>query len=107
MKRSIPTRNFRRTRIVAVAVAAGVAGATLIGSGPVHAAVMAPADSAPAGSLSITVHPDQLGNQLHPGFVGLSFGAATVAKDNYASTDLGGYLLTLGHTGVIRIGGNS
>jgi hypothetical protein len=107
VKRSIPTRNFRRTRIVAVAVAAGVAGAMLIGSGPVHAAAMAPADSAPAGSLSITVHPDQLGNQLHPGFVGLSFGAATVAQDNYASTDLGGYLRTLGHTGVIRIGGNS
>ena len=107
MKRHIPTRNFRRTRIVAVAVAAGVAGATLIGSGPVHAAAMAPADSTPTGSLSITVHPDQLGNQLHPGFVGLSFGAATVAQDNYASTDLGGYLRTLGHTGVIRIGGNS
>jgi hypothetical protein len=79
----------------------------LIGSGPVDAAVMTPADSAPAGSLAITVHPDQLGNQLHPGFVGLSFGAATVAKDDYASTDLGGYLRTLGHTGVIRIGGNS
>lgn len=79
----------------------------LIGSGPVHAATMAPADSSPVGGLSITVHLDQLGNQLHPGFVGLSFGAATVAKDNYASTDLGGYLRTLGHTGVIRIGGNS
>ena len=53
------------------------------------------------------MHPDQLGNQLPPGFVGLSFGAATVAQDNYASTDLGGYLRTLGRTGVIRIGGNS
>jgi hypothetical protein len=107
VKRYIPTRNIRRARIAAVAVAAGVAGAMLIGSGPVHAATMAPADSTPAGSLSITVHPDQLGKQLHPGFVGLSFGAATVAQDNYASTDLGGYLRTLGHTGVIRIGGNS
>lgn len=107
MNLSISAPNFRHTRIVAVAVAAGVAAATLIGSGPVHAAVIAPADSAPAGSLSITVHPDQLGNQLHPGFVGLSFGAATVAKDDYASTDLGGYLRTLGRPGVIRIGGNS
>jgi hypothetical protein len=107
MKPSIPAQNFTRTRIGAVAVAAGVAGAILIGSGPVHATAIAPADSAPAGSLSITVHPDQLGNQLHPGFVGLSFGAATVAQDNYASTDLGGYLRTLGRTGVIRIGGNS
>jgi hypothetical protein len=71
----------------------------LIGSGPTYAAS--------PGTLSITVHPDQLGNQLHPGFVGLSFGAATVAQDNYASTDLGGYLRTLGHTGVIRVGGNS
>jgi hypothetical protein len=89
-------------------LAAGVAAATmLIGSGPIHAAAAASADGASAGPLSITVHPDQLGNQLHPGFVGLSFGAATVAQDNYASTDLGGYLRTLGHTGVIRIGGNS
>jgi len=88
-------------------VAAGVVGATLIGSGPTRAAASTPADSASAGSLSITVHPDRLGSQLHPGYVGLSFGAATVAQDNYASTDLGGYLRTLGHTGVIRIGGNS
>ena len=107
MKLSIPAQNFTRTRIGAVAVAAGVAGAMLIGSGPVHATAIAPADSASADSLSITVHPDQLGNELHPGFVGLSFGAATVAQDNYASTDLGGYLRTLGRTGVIRIGGNS
>ena len=107
MKLSISAQNFTRTRIGAVAVAAGVAGAMLIGSGPAHATAIAPADSASADSLSITVHPDQLGNQLHPGFVGLSFGAATVAQDNYASTDLGGYLRTLGRTGVIRIGGNS
>jgi hypothetical protein len=99
----MPTRNLRRTRVVAAALAAGVAGATLIGSGPLRAATMDPADS----GLSITVHPGQLGNQLHSGFVGLSFGAATVAQDDYASTDLAGYLRTLGRTGVIRIGGNS
>lgn len=102
MKNFLITRNFRRTRIATLAVAAAVVGATLIGSGPVHAAGMAPADS-----LSIAVHPDQLGNQLNPGYVGLSFGAATVAQDSYASTDLGGYLQTLGDTGVIRVGGNS
>jgi hypothetical protein len=107
MKLFIPAQNFTRARIGALAVAASVAGAMLIGSGPVHATVIAPADSASADSLSITVHPDQLGNQLHSGFIGLSFGAATVAQDNYASTDLGGYLRTLGRTGVIRIGGNS
>jgi hypothetical protein len=88
-------------------VAAGLVGATLIGSGPTYAAAMSPTDGASAGSLSITVHPDQLGKQLSPGFVGLSFGAATLAQDNYASTDLGGYLRTLGRTGVIRVGGNS
>jgi hypothetical protein len=87
--------------------AAGLAGAALIGSGPADAATTTPPDGASAGSLSITVHPDQLGNELHPGFIGLSFGAATVAADNYASTDLGGYLRTLGRTGVIRVGGNS
>jgi hypothetical protein len=109
VNRSIPPRNFRRTRILAATAAAALAAATLIGSGPSYAATTAtaPAGSASAGDLSITVHPDQLGNQLHPGFVGLSFGAATVAADNFASTDLGGYLRTLGHTGVIRIGGNS
>jgi hypothetical protein len=107
VNRSIPTRNFTRPRILAAAAAAALAGATLIGSGSAHAASMTPVDGASAGGLSITVHPDQLGNQLAPGFVGLSFGAATVAQDNYASTDLGGYLRTLGHTGVIRIGGNS
>jgi hypothetical protein len=107
VKRCMPTRNLRRTRVVAAALAAGVAGATLIGSGPLRAATMGPADSAVASEQSITVHPDQLGNQMHPGFVGLSFGAATVAQDDYASTDLGRYLRTLGRTGVIRIGGNS
>ncbi|HWG28567.1 glycosyl hydrolase family 79 C-terminal domain-containing protein [Actinospica sp.] len=111
MNRFAPTPKLSRPRIAAAAMAAGVAAAAMIGSGPIHAAAMSAAtvsaDGASAGSLSITVHPGQLGNQLHPGFVGLSFGAATVAQDNYASTDLGGYLGTLGHTGVIRVGGNS
>ncbi|MDI5968852.1 glycosyl hydrolase family 79 C-terminal domain-containing protein [Streptomyces sp. SL13] len=107
MKPSLSTRHFGRTRIATFAVAAAVAGATLIGSGPVHAATVAPADSASAGSLSITVHPDELGKQLNAGFVGFSFGAGTVATDSYASTDLGGYLKTLGDTGVVRVGGNS
>ncbi len=99
MNRFAPTRNLARRRIVALAVGCGLAGAMLVGSGQTYAAS--------AAGISITVHPDQLGNQLHSGFVGLSFGAATVAQDNYASTDLGDYLRTLGHTGVIRIGGNS
>ena len=96
-----------RPRILAATAAVALAGATLIGSDPAHAVSLAPADGASTSSLSITVHPDELGNQLHSGFVGLSFGAATVAQDNYASTDLGGYLRTLGRNGVIRIGGNS
>ena len=108
VNRFAPTRSPRlRTRIAAAAVAAGAGAALLIGSGPSQAAVTASADGASAGSLSITVHPDQLGEPLRAGFVGLSFGAATVAQDNYASTDLGGYLHTLGRAGVIRIGGNS
>lgn len=103
MNRSQHSRhNFRRSRTAAIA-AAGVAVAAMIGSG------VARADSTAAspGSLTITVNPRQAGNQLLPGFVGLSFGAATVAADNYATTDLGGFLRTLGHNGVIRIGGNS
>jgi hypothetical protein len=48
-----------------------------------------------------------VGNPLRPGFVGISMGAATLAADNFASTDLAGYLSTLGRTGVIRVGGNS
>jgi hypothetical protein len=93
--------NLRRSRTAAIA-AAGIAVAALIGTG------VARADStASPGSLTITVHPKQAGNHLLPGFVGLSFGAATVAKDDYATTDFGGFLATLGHNGVIRIGGNS
>jgi hypothetical protein len=60
-----------------------------------------------ASDLAITVHPDQAGHRLRPGFVGLSFGAATVAADDYAVTDFAGYLRTLGPAGTIRIGGNS
>ncbi len=99
-------RNVSRTRIVAVTAAVGVAAAMAIGSGPAQADGAAPNPAAPAG-LTISVNPNQVGNALRPGFVGLSFGAATVAKDDYAATDFGGYLKTLGHNGVIRIGGNS
>ncbi|MYS22452.1 hypothetical protein GA0115240_14215 [Streptomyces sp. DvalAA-14] len=111
MKTPGTKRHFSRTRIATLAVAAAV-GATLIGSGPVHAATTGPdgstsAGRTPAPGLPITVHPDRLGNELNPGFVGLSFGAATVAQDSYANTDFGGYLRTLGRNGVIRVGGNS
>jgi hypothetical protein len=93
-----------RTRAV---VAFGVAAATLIGIGTAQATSgQAQPAKVPAG-LPINVHPDQVGKPLNPGFVGLSFGAATVAADNYASTDFAGFLKTLGPTGVIRIGGNS
>lgn len=105
MIRPLPSQNFSRTRLVALALALGIAGASM--AGPADAATTASAANASATALSITVHPDQLGNELHPGFVGLSFGAATVAQDNYASTDLVDYLRTLGRTGVIRVGGNS
>jgi hypothetical protein len=97
-------------------VAVAVIGAALAGSGPAYSATtttgtatadVAATGTAGGGSLSITVHPNQLGNELRPGFVGLSFGAATVAQDDYASTDLGGFLRTLGRNGVIRVGGNS
>jgi hypothetical protein len=121
VKTPLPQRNFGRIRVTTLAVAAAVVGATLIASGPVHAATAAitapaaaapaattaPTDRASAGTLPITVHSDQLGDELNPGYVGLSFGAATVAQDSYASTDFGGYLRTLGRDGVIRVGGNS
>lgn len=103
----------RPTRMRAFA-AVGVAVATLVGTGTATAYATggaanaaSAASGASAENLTITVQPDATGTHLLPGFVGLSFGAATVAKDNYASTDLGGFLSTLGHTGVIRIGGNS
>ncbi|HEV3173357.1 MAG TPA: glycosyl hydrolase family 79 C-terminal domain-containing protein [Actinocrinis sp.] len=88
------------------AVALGVTAATLIGVGTAQA-TGGQAQPAKHASLSITVHPDQVGNPLHSGFVGFSFGAATVAADNYATTDFAGFLKTLGPTGVIRVGGNS
>ena len=99
------------TRMHAVTAAAVVVAASLTAAltGNVSAsAAQAPSPaSAPAAGLAITVHPTQTGHALRPGFVGLSFGAATVAADNYSSTDLAGYLRTLGSTGVLRIGGNS
>ena len=78
-----------------------------IGSGPAQADGIGPVGATAGSALTITVQPDQAGSHLPPGFVGLSFGAATVARDDYASTDFGGFLRTLGHTGTIRIGGNS
>jgi hypothetical protein len=97
-------RSSVRARAV---VAFGVAAATLIGVGTAQATgSQAPSAKVPAG-LPITVHPGQAGNPLRPGFVGFSFGAATVAADNYAVTDFAGFLRTLGPTGTIRIGGNS
>src|ERR1700760_4470367 len=75
--------------------------------GSTASADTASAGPTPPSGLTITVHPEQVGNHLRPGFVGLSFGAATVAADNYASTALGGFLKTLGRDGVIRVGGNS
>lgn len=104
---SLTPRRLRRTRLTTLAVAAAVAGATLLGTGPVNAATKAHTDGASAADVSIAVHPDQLGKQLNAGFVGFSFGAATVASDSYADTDFGGYLRTLGPHGVIRVGGNS
>lgn len=100
------------SRTIAIALATGLAAATLICSGPTYAAITAPSGGASAGtasttSLSITVHPNQLGTSLRPGYVGLSFGAGTIAQDDYASTDLVDYLRTLGRTGVMRVGANS
>lgn len=107
MNRFLPTRNPRRTRLATVTLVAAVIGATLVAPGAAYSATTASAGGASAGGVSIDVHPNKLGNELHPGFVGLSFGAATVAGDDYASTDLRTYLRTLGRTGVIRVGGNS
>lgn len=110
MERALRTRTRPRRARVAALLAAGTATAALtltLGPAPADAAVRAAPAAASADGLTIAVHPDRLGTVLHPGFVGLSFGAATVAADDYASTDLGGYLHTLGHTGVIRVGGNS
>ncbi len=95
-------RTFTHSRFAVAAAVAGVALATLVGSGPAHAD-----GPAPPAALSIAVHPDQVGNPLPAGYLGFSFGAGTLAADDYASTDFGGYLKTLGPHGVIRIGGNS
>lgn len=85
--------------------------AAAVGGDAVSADAVAPAPVAAAqdsgAGLTITVHPDPTGHRLPAGFVGLSFGAATVAADDYAATDLAGYLRTLGPAGVLRVGGNS
>lgn len=92
---------------IRIAAAVGVAVATLVGSGPAYAAAASDGTAGSAANLTITVQPDTVGNRLPRGFVGLSFGAATLAKDNYAGTDLGGYLRTLGRGGTIRVSANS
>jgi hypothetical protein len=107
------SRVHARTRIAAVCAAV----VALLGSGTAHANVPATAFASAAdhrhaaypsaSALAIAVHPDQIGNPLRPGFIGLSFGAATLAADDYAATDLAGYLRTLGRGGILRIGGNS
>ncbi|ACU73180.1 putative lipoprotein [Catenulispora acidiphila DSM 44928] len=94
-----------RAAVAAATLAAASLAAALTGSGTAQAAG-GPAQPAAAG-LAIAVHPDQVGQQLRAGFVGLSFGAATVAADDYSATDLAGYLKTLGPSGTLRVGGNS
>jgi hypothetical protein len=89
-----------------------VAVATLVGSSVADAAggsptAVAPASTVSAATTSITVQPGAIGNPLPAGFVGISMGAATLAADDFANTDFASYLRTLGHTGVLRIGGNS
>lgn len=112
------SRGSHSVRTARTIAAVTVAVAVLISTGTAGAAAGPPRGTAPAATpasaLSITVQPPAApgashtpGNPLSPGFVGLSFGAATVAADDYADTDLAGYLRTLGPGGVIRIGGNS
>ncbi len=100
-----PARARARTQIAAACAAV----AALLASSTAYATVSAPAGSLAntASSLAISIHPDQIGNPLRPGFVGLSFGAATLAADDYAATDLAGYLRALGRGGILRVGGNS
>lgn len=100
MKTTVPLRALAALGVVAATMLT----ATTAQAGGIPAG---PAGSAPAG-LAITVHPGQTtGHRLRPGFVGLSFGAATLAADDYAVTDFAGYLRTLGPGGTLRIGGNS
>jgi hypothetical protein len=93
--------------LAAATLAAALTGAAAHQPASASASASAPPSATTPAGLAITVHPGQTGQRLPAGFVGLSFGAATVAADNYSSTDLAGYLRTLGPTGTIRVGGNS
>src|SRR5258708_22939854 len=81
----------------AILAAAILAAAMLTGS-LAHASVV---------TTSITVQPQAVGTPLPAGFVGLSLPPRELAVNDFASTNLGAYLKTLGSAGVIRIGGNS
>ncbi len=98
-------RSGARPRLQSAALCAIVA--ALLGSGTAHAAPPGQGSNPVGQTLSIAIHPDEIGNPLRPGFVGLSFGAGTLAADDYAVTDLAGYLSTLGRSGILRVGGNS
>jgi polysaccharide lyase-like protein/glycosyl hydrolase family 79 len=78
----------------------GLAAGTLIG----YAAV---ANAAAPATTSITVQPGTVGNALPAGFAGLSLPPAELAANDFAQTNLGAYLTTLGGAGVIRVGGSS
>jgi hypothetical protein len=84
-------------------IAAGVAAASLAAAG-LTVAGLAHAAAVPA---QITVQPATVGNAMPAGFAGFPIPPAQLAVNDFANTNVTGYLKTLSSTGVIRIGGNS
>lgn len=66
----------------------------------------APAPLSAPSHATLTIQPSGSGAHLRAGFVGLGVVANTLARDQFAHTNLADYLRLLGGHGTLRIGGN-
>lgn len=86
-----------------------LASGSLLLSRGAFAQMTAGADSG-AVRVQLQIDPSQTGRTIRPDFTGLSYEQAQLANPTYfsgSSTQLAGFLRTLGRQGVLRIGGNT
>jgi hypothetical protein len=94
---------LRRRGLLPVAALCAAAAALCAGcSGSAHSHA---ARELPSASVSVSATPT--GHALPAHLIGLSLEASSLARDQFAGTDLGVYLRDLDSAGILRIGGNS
>ena len=92
------------SRCGAMRLTAVLLGALCLAAGCASGAASPPA---PRSDVVVTVRPRLTGHVLEPNFLGLSLEAFSLSRDQFAHTNLAGYLKTLDSAGLLRIGGNS